>query len=298
MAEFGFAAYAARLASEQGRSAMIPVIEKEIIHYEVLDSLEKSGVLSRLSFQGGTCLRLCYDGIRYSEDLDFSAGEQFDSIDFEKATAEITRSLESRFDVKVRAGQPVREDIGYGVGIKRWWIVVDTMPARPDIPSQRVKVEVASVPSHTRVVRRLSLHYPSLPQSYSLVMVVCQSPEEILADKLVAFANAVDRIRYRDLWDIPWLSSRPGFDRSAIAGLVRLKHVDYRCGEPLPDLLGRGVARAREHVRSNAFLGEMRRFIPSDVLARTLERPDYLALMEGDIVDAYRLAAEGAVVET
>mgnify|MGYP007070116234 CR=1 FL=1 len=39
---------------------LIPVIEKELIHYDVLFALEKLGLLERLVFHGGTCLRLCY----------------------------------------------------------------------------------------------------------------------------------------------------------------------------------------------------------------------------------------------
>lgn len=41
MSKFDFVSYAAQLAAERGRAAMAPVIEKEIIHYDVLNSLDK-----------------------------------------------------------------------------------------------------------------------------------------------------------------------------------------------------------------------------------------------------------------
>ena len=53
---------------------MRPVIEKEILHYDILFCLDQAGLLKDLVFQGGTCLRLCYGANRFSEDLDFAGG--------------------------------------------------------------------------------------------------------------------------------------------------------------------------------------------------------------------------------
>jgi predicted nucleotidyltransferase component of viral defense system len=75
-------ALATRLAGEDGRAAMVPVIEKELLHYDILDELDRFSLLARLSFQGGTCLRLCYGSERYSEDLDFAGGSDFNHRDF------------------------------------------------------------------------------------------------------------------------------------------------------------------------------------------------------------------------
>ena len=44
---------------------------KEAIHLHLLSALSDTGVLRHVVFQGGTALRLCYGGERYSEDLDF-----------------------------------------------------------------------------------------------------------------------------------------------------------------------------------------------------------------------------------
>jgi len=43
--------------------------------------MDRHGFLGRLVFQGGTCLRLCYDAVRYSEDLDFAGGPDFQADD-------------------------------------------------------------------------------------------------------------------------------------------------------------------------------------------------------------------------
>ena len=47
-----------------------PVIQKELLHYDILFYLKQSGLLNGLVFQGGTSLRLCYGSARYSEDLE------------------------------------------------------------------------------------------------------------------------------------------------------------------------------------------------------------------------------------
>ncbi len=53
------------------------IIEKEILHFDILRCLESRGYLEELTFIGGTALRLCHDSMRFSEDLDFDGGGEF-----------------------------------------------------------------------------------------------------------------------------------------------------------------------------------------------------------------------------
>src|SRR5260370_6866991 len=58
---------------------------KEAIHLHLLSALSDVGVLGHVVFQGGTALRLCYGGERYSRDLDFvcvKAGSYIAKIEF------------------------------------------------------------------------------------------------------------------------------------------------------------------------------------------------------------------------
>jgi predicted nucleotidyltransferase component of viral defense system len=41
---------------EEGFAHMRPVIEKELIHYDILFVLDKENLLDKLTFQGGTSL--------------------------------------------------------------------------------------------------------------------------------------------------------------------------------------------------------------------------------------------------
>src|SRR5947199_1071026 len=79
---------------------------KEAIHFHLLSALSDASVLRHVVFQGGTALRLCYGGERYSEDLDFvcgKAGSYVAKIEFDRLVRdalEITRkSLHRDFDI-------------------------------------------------------------------------------------------------------------------------------------------------------------------------------------------------------
>src|SRR3954470_13642303 len=75
---------------------------KEAIHLHLLSALSEAGVLQHVVFQGGTALRLCYGGERYSEDLDFGcgkAGAYFTDVEFKElieAALETTKKTLNR----------------------------------------------------------------------------------------------------------------------------------------------------------------------------------------------------------
>jgi predicted nucleotidyltransferase component of viral defense system len=63
------------IAANLGQTQMLPVIEKELLHYEILQALSEKGYMDNLVFQGGTALHLCYGAPRLSEDLDFATSK-------------------------------------------------------------------------------------------------------------------------------------------------------------------------------------------------------------------------------
>jgi predicted nucleotidyltransferase component of viral defense system len=64
-----FSEFARTLVREGEQTALLPAIEKELLHYVILNTMDEAGYLQTLTFQGGTCLRLCYKSDRHSEDL-------------------------------------------------------------------------------------------------------------------------------------------------------------------------------------------------------------------------------------
>lgn len=50
------------------------IVAKEMLHFDLLRALSNSSLGDSLVFQGGTALRICHNGDRLSEDLDFVCG--------------------------------------------------------------------------------------------------------------------------------------------------------------------------------------------------------------------------------
>lgn len=290
-----FKSFALEIAQREGSESLLPVIEKELIHYDILKALDDSCWLDRLNFQGGTCLRLCYGSIRYSEDLDFTIADDLSDADLKGFKELVSRALEQKYDVSVRVKEPKKIKVfDGGAAMKRWQVVVDTAPARPDLPSQKIKIEIAHVPSYTRELQLLRENYLELQGAFGTIMVGCQSLGEILADKIVSFSQQVLAPRYRDLWDIPWIAAQPGWNMDAVADMVFQKYGDYQTELPAVEALESGADRAREALASPTFRGEMARFLPVSVIERTLDRAGYQEAMASRIAEIYASVSQRA----
>ena len=121
---------------------------KEAIHLHLLSALSDAGVLRHVVFQGGTALRLCYGGERYSEDLDFvcgKAGSYIGKIDVDQLirdALEITKkSLHREFGIDPdqialkRPSHPAAIIMSPPVSVAAWQIVVP-IGATPRSPSR------------------------------------------------------------------------------------------------------------------------------------------------------------------
>ena len=212
--------YAIRLAQEQNSSGMIMTIEKELLHYEILNAMDEGGLLDRLVFQGGTSLRLCYGAERYSEDLDFSGGRDFDRKGLDTLKDCVEHAVGDRYHVSISVKEP-RQVKSL---VSAWTVIVDTTPKYKDVPRQRIKIEVASIEAHDPVIRPLKVNYEGLGD-YSDIMLAVESKEEILADKIESFVCS-DHVRYRDLWDLAWLSKQPGVQQNKVQDLRKQKASD------------------------------------------------------------------------
>jgi len=58
-------------------TSLQPVVEKELLHHDILREMSHAGLLTGLTFIGGSCLRACYGSQRMSEDLYFTGGADF-----------------------------------------------------------------------------------------------------------------------------------------------------------------------------------------------------------------------------
>ncbi|AYA41984.1 nucleotidyl transferase AbiEii/AbiGii toxin family protein [Xenorhabdus nematophila] len=269
------------IVTQNGFTDIRPVVEKELLHYDILHCLAKNGLLKKLTFQGGTSLRLCYGSNRFSEDLDFAGGRDFCSADLGRIKESIENYLGARYGLEVTVKEPneLRKEPEYAnVKIDKWQISVTTAPERKDLPKQRIKIEIANIPAYTKNPRPLTRNYPVLPDGYSETIVLVEELTEILADKLVSFPATTKHIRYRDMWDLVWLKQQgvePDTD------LIKRKLSDY-C---LTDFGEQRLIQARldsieNLIASGTFQEEMKRFLPAPVYNRTIGQTDFTRYLE------------------
>jgi predicted nucleotidyltransferase component of viral defense system len=277
-----FVQFARNIATVNDSDNLLPVIEKELLHYEILRAMQAARLFADIVFQGGTCLRLCYGAQRASEDLDFAGGTGFEASHLSGIKDCIEQALPKRYLVQVQ----VSDATGINALVKKWRIKIDTSPLRPDLPSQRITLEVAAVPSYTKEPRMLQLNYEGLPSSYEDIVVPCESLEEILADKLESFVCS-PRIRYRDVWDLQWLARRPGIKMDVAHSLRTKKELDYRESSVFTYGLSRVSEELSQIIEGHEFLTEMKRFLPQNIITHTVESSDWRVAARNTIVDLY-----------
>ena len=245
-----------------------------MLHYDILFTLEREGCLKSLVFHGGTCLRLCYNAPRLSEDLDFAGGNDFDSANLKNLASALMDHLNGKYGLKATVKSPKdrkRNPESAMVSVDKWQVSVVTKPGRPDLPRQRIKIEVANVPAHTIDLRTLRRNYDFLPDGYDNLLLRAEKMEEIVADKLVAFPMALaTHIRYRDIWDLAWLHQRNAALRS---DLVERKIADYAISN-FDSALRTALSRIPEIVKTDKFKGELKRFLPNEIADTTLSHDD------------------------
>jgi predicted nucleotidyltransferase component of viral defense system len=261
-------AVAGKYANE--RKVPANTIVKEILHYEILYALTQSGAAAQLTFQGGTALRLCYQGTRYSEDLDFAAGDAFKPDAMVPFADLLRREIGDAYGLQVDIKAPKAKEPAEGVHVARWSAKVQVPQADPSVPqNQVINIEVASVPAHDVDLVSVAANYPHLPAPHRQLIIAAETPKEILADKLVAL-GARPFLKARDIWDIKFLTDR---QIALDIALIGQKLVDYGwCEDDFKEKLQAKLTELTDPATAKAFHKEMSRFVDAGVAAQ-LENP-------------------------
>lgn len=230
------------------------LVLKEKIHLVVLDYLFKAGAFNHLVFQGGTALRIVYQGVRYSEGLDFvlRKGHQtfwarFPGV-LDKLPFYLERFLFFAGDIRLKTQKRTRT-------FQRF---VLTMKINALGLQDRTQLELANVPSYEN--EALIVRGDDVPVSPA---IRTEKPAEILADKLMAFGLR-NYVKGKDIWDIHFLTAVMGLAHAEkVPGLVKKKISDYHSSA------GIFAAKFKEHLLTIQEKGagilktEMERFLPS-----------------------------------
>ena len=252
------------LNNKQEVARLRVVVEKELLHHDILRVLSGAGLLTQLTFIGGTCLRACYGSNRLSEDLDFTGGSDFTRDQLAAMSNILIESLKAKYGLEINVTDPVREE----GNVSTWKLKVQTRPGRKDIPAQRINIDVCAIPSYQP--RPMALLNPyGVEMGTSGLILQAQSREEIFADKLVAFALHPNRLKNRDLWDIAWLHQqqiKPALD------LIKNKLNDHH---PQTDVYLNAFAQRSASLNKDLeiakeFRKEMARFLPNETVKETV----------------------------
>ena len=253
-----------------------PVVEKELLHHDILREMSHAGLLDGLVFIGGTCLRTCYGSPRMSEDLDFTGGADFTHESLSTLGKVLGQRLRTKYGLEVRVSEPLRDDST----VATWKIKIVTRPERKSLPLQRINVDICAIPSYDAKPAMLHNYYGVDMGTAGLILQV-QSREEILADKYVAFAFR-NRIKNRDLWDILWLQQQGvKLPVHLLADKVN-DHLRDVNGF-LAELKKRSNQMHQDEQMHQDFIFEMRRFLPSNLVTSIVENPDFWIVLTDSI---------------
>ncbi len=257
-----------------------PVIEKELLHVEILRAMHDAGHLSVLMFKGGTCLRLCYGALRLSEDLDFSGGTAFDHRLLDDIEDVLRKRIGERYGLEVTVSPPKLAD-GRDRTTNRWVARVVTRPApRGSVGVQRIKIEIDNhriPPDAQRLpIRQRHGH---LEGSFGTFPIAAASLDDIASDKMIALPMSIlERAhpRYRDVWDLEWIDRRQGAAPMALGAAAAASKASAAglAGRYL-QALDVTAERIRSIVDSNDCRQALARFLPRGLAESTIGDAGY-----------------------
>lgn len=254
------------LKNQPNLSTLRMVLEKELLHHDILRILSHHNLLADLTFMGGTALRSCYGGIRLSEDLDFTGGHGFSRDRLSTMGGVLVKKLNEKYGLQVVVSEPIK-DIK---NVDTWKVKIETRPQQKHMAAQRINIDICALPSYEKKPMMLLNPY-GVEMGTSGLIIQVQSREEIYVDKLLAFALRPNRIKHRDLWDIVWLHQqgvKPSF------GLIHHKLQDRMLTETYFIKLYKQRAQllSSDHEIELEFKNEMRRFLSAQQINETIEQ--------------------------
>jgi predicted nucleotidyltransferase component of viral defense system len=206
-----------RYAIESGlRDIMIA--EKEVVLTFLLQLLSERGILNRLAFKGGTCLRKIFVGGqgRFSTDLDFTGIEEHDHQD---VILEMMAAFERPFN-----------EIQFAIADNSYYETLDGVSSgvNPTYSHEwnasgvsEIKLQISRRETPTLATERRA----QIEQSYFRFLpfapaeITCLALPEILAEKIRA---CYQRNKARDIYDLGMFATRP-LDQQLIRRLLVLK---------------------------------------------------------------------------
>lgn len=248
-----------------------PVVEKEILHHDILREMQMGGLLKSLTFFGGTSLRLCHASNRLSEDLDFKGGKDFSRTLMDRLPTILEDGLTRKYGLEVSVEEPKNKE----GNTETWTVRVITKPSTKSGKQHKISIDIRTLANYEREPLLLTNYYATDLGTTGLILQV-QSKRETFTDKLIAFSLR-NRIKGRDLWDLAWLKQTLA-DTAPVH--VAEKVVEHKHS---PESFLAAFEARLAMVRGDAetrgqYLEEMARFLPAKLM-ETARNPEFWTYM-------------------
>lgn len=177
-------------------------IMREYLQIAILKSIYQSKYGQDLSFMGGTCLRICYDLKRYSEDLDFALDAKTTDYDFQGLVLRTTKDLALR---NIEADAKISEDKTVQKAFVKVTNVLEALSlSMAKGQKLHIKIEVDTNPVDIRYGHRESFF---VTRHNEIFPILKHDLETLFAGKVLAILCRPYR-RGRDFYDLIWYLNR------------------------------------------------------------------------------------------
>ena len=177
-------------------------VSREYLQIVILEGIYHSKFGRFLSFMGGTCLRLCHNLKRYSEDLDFTLDVKSGEYDFKNLNLIVQQDLVSR---NIKNEINVSQD---KIVQKTFIKIVDILDllGLSRVKGQRlhIKLEVDTNPVDIKFGKRESFFITKYNEIFPILK---HDLPTLFAGKILAILNRPYR-RGRDFYDLIWYLSQ------------------------------------------------------------------------------------------
>lgn len=243
--------------------------QSELFQLLILDSIYAQSESGKIIFQGGTALRWVYGAARFSEDLDFVTTLSIEKLNIilSGSYTKILNSCIAQFGPGQMEQQVKKSRKS---ALKTFWIY------RPNDQRERIAVKIEFELLKSSEQPDLQFHVlRDLPQVAGLVssgelflpytssIIVAETPEEILSDKIRALFER-KYIKGRDIYDVWWMVSqlRINVNWPVVQRKLSMYRADFVAARTADFFL----SKAAQKEISNALKSDLPRFIPQNIL--------------------------------
>jgi len=186
---------------------------REYLQYKILDIIFKTDIGSKLSFLGGTAIKICYGSLRFSEDLDFD-NFGLTEKEFESLSAVIKRELALEgYEVEVK---------NVFKGAFRCYIKIPKLLFEnqlADMEGEKITIQLDTAPHGVA-------YNPDkfLLQKFDVFRMIRLTPIDIILSQKVAAILGRKRAKGRDFYDVVYLMGQTDFNYDYLQKKLKIKN--------------------------------------------------------------------------